>query len=201
MINNISNFDLNAASEIKNGIYKTEITGLFFVKQTHFQDDRGFFSEIAKVPDINSITGNDFVAKQINHARSFDNVVRGIHSEGWNKLIFVTQGVCFCALVDLRRESDTYKKVQTFVLGIGEGALSGSLYVPIGVGNSYAVINGPLDYVYIVDRLYKDRDKSGDKAISLFDPELNIKWPILEEKMIISDRDKNSITINQINPK
>jgi len=182
---------------ISEGIYKTSIDGLFFVEKSFHEDERGFFSEIGRIPEIEAITGTPFVVKQINHARSNKNVVRGIHAEGWNKFIFVTQGKAFCALADLRPTSPTFKAIQTFVLGFGEGALSGSLYVPMGVGNSYAVLDGPMDYVYFVDRLYADRDTSGDAAISLFDPELAIDLPIGKEAMILSERDKNCITLKE----
>lgn len=182
-------------TEIENGIFKTSIDGLFFVEKSFHEDERGFFSEIGRIPEIEAVTGQTFIVKQINHARSIKNVVRGIHAEGWNKFIFVTAGKAFCALADLRPQSVTYRKVETFVLGFGEGALIGSLYVPMGVGNSYAVLDGPMDYVYFVDRLYADRDKSGDAAISLFDPELNIEWPIAKEEMIISERDKNCVML------
>lgn len=184
-------------TEIENDIFKTSIDGMYFIAKTAHEDERGFFSEIGRIPEIEAITGTPFVVKQINHARSNKNVVRGIHAEGWNKFIFVTQGKSFCALADLRPESSTFKTVQTFVLGFGEGALSGSLYVPMGVGNSYAVLDGPMDYVYFVDRLYADRDTSGDAAISLFDPELAIEWPISKEEMILSERDTNSVMLKE----
>lgn len=182
--------------EIENGIFKTTISGLYYIERSKHQDDRGFFSEVARMSELDTITGNQFVVKQINHARSDVNVARGIHAEGWNKFIFITQGSCFCALADLRKDSTTFKSVETFQLG--EGGLPGSIYVPMGVGNSYLVTQGPMDYVYFVDRLYSERDTSGDAAISLFDPALNIEWPLSKDQMIISDRDKNSITIQDL---
>jgi len=180
--------------EIENGIYKTTIDGLYYIDRLKHEDDRGYFSEVARIPELEALTGNHFVVKQINHARSSLYVARGIHAEGWNKYIFITRGSCFCALADLRKDSPTFKKVETFQMGVA--GLNGSLFVPIGVGNSYVVTEGPMDYVYFVDRLYKDRDKSGDAAISLFDPDLNIDWPIAKEKMIFSERDKNCINIS-----
>ena len=190
-------YQLKTENQIAKGIFKTSIDGLFFVEKSFHEDERGFFSEIGRIPEIEAVTGQTFIVKQINHARSIKNVVRGIHAEGWNKFIFVTAGKAYCALVDLRPQSPTYKTIETFILGFGEGALDGSLYVPIGVGNSYAVLDGPMDYVYFVDRLYADRDKSGDAAISLFDPKLAIDWPIGKEAMILSERDKNCITLKE----
>jgi len=182
--------------EIENGIFKTAIDGLYFIQRSKHEDDRGFFSEVAHIPELDVITRNTFIIKQINHARSGLNVARGIHAEGWNKLIFITQGSCFCALADLRKDSPTFKTIETFELG--DTGLFGALYVPMGVGNSYLVTQGPLDYVYYVDRLYADRDTSGDAAISLFDPELNIEWPIKKEDMILSERDKNCVMLKEI---
>lgn len=190
-------YTIDKQNEISSNVYKTAIDGLFFVEKSFHEDERGFFSEIGRIPEIEGVTGQPFVIKQINHARSNENVVRGIHAEGWNKFIFVTQGKAFCALADLRPTSPTFKAIQTFVLGFGKGALSGSLYVPMGVGNSYAVLDGPMDYVYFVDRLYADRDVNGDAAISLFDPVLAIDWPIGKEAMILSERDKSCITLKE----
>ena len=54
-----------------------------------------------------------------------------------------------------------------------------------------------MDYIYCVDRLYQDRDKAGDQAISLFDPDLNITWPLNRDKMVLSERDKNAVFLRQ----
>jgi len=55
-------------------------------------------------------------------------------------------------------------------------------------------------YSYVVDRLYKDRNKNNDVAISLFDPDLGVDWPIDKDQMIISQRDIDVITIREKYP-
>ncbi len=190
-------FSLREASLIEDSIYKTDIEGLLYIDRNLLGDDRGFFSEVAHIPSIQKITGTDFSIRQINHARSEQNVVRGIHAEDWNKFIFLASGKAFCAIADLRPESETFKKVQTFTLGFDEESLHGGLFVPKGLGNSVAVLEGPLDYIYFVDRLYSERDPSGDVAVSLFDPDLAIEWPIKKEDMIISERDKNAVELKE----
>jgi dTDP-4-dehydrorhamnose 3,5-epimerase len=146
---------------------------------------------------LEAIIGYQFKIQQINQARSMENVIRGIHCENWNKLVTVTSGSCFCAIADVKKTSPTYKKTETFMLGDGDQDLSGSLFITKGLGNSLCVVKGPVDYLYAVDALYRDRDKSGDQAVSLFDPELNIEWPIKQEDMIISDRDKSAVTLGE----
>ena len=69
--------------------------------------------------------------------------------------------------------------------------------MPSGVGNSICAVKGPADYLYLVDRLYANRDKSGDMAISIFDPDINIEWPIKKEEMVISERDTNTVTLRE----
>jgi len=73
-------FDLHKAEQINDGIYKTAIDGLYFVEKSFHEDGRGFFSEIGRIPEVESISGKQFTIKQINHARSVKNVIRGIHA-------------------------------------------------------------------------------------------------------------------------
>ncbi len=184
-------------NKIQEGIFKTSVNGVLYIERSIYADERGFFSEIVKVPELEKIIAMPFQVKQVNHARSEQNVMRGIHAEGWNKFVVVLTGTCFSAIVDVRPDSDTFGKKEYFLLGNREDALKGCLFLPSGVGNSLCVLDGPVDYLYLVDRLYEDRDKSGDVAISLFDPDLDIPWPIEKENMIISERDTNSITLRE----
>lgn len=182
---------------LKEGVYKTSIDGVLYIERPIHRDERGFFSEVVKVPELEEISNMPFQVKQVNHARSEQNVVRGIHAEGWNKLVVVMTGVCFSAIVDVRPNSETFGKKEYFLMGERENGLKGCLFLPSGVGNSLCVLEGPVDYLYLVDRLYAERDKSGDVAISVFDPDLGIPWPIEKESMIISERDTNSITLRE----
>jgi dTDP-4-dehydrorhamnose 3,5-epimerase len=187
-------------NKVGDNIYKTSIDGLFFIKNNILADDRGFFRTTAILPDLSKVLGKEFVVKQLNHSRSVQNVVRGMHAEGWNKLITVIGGKCFCALADIRPDSATFKKVEYFMMGTSDDSLIGSLYVEKGIANSYCALEGTADYFYCFDELYRDRDSKGDKAISIFDPDLNISWPIEHEKMIISQRDRDIITLREMYP-
>ncbi len=188
------------ANKVQEGVYKTTINGVLYIDRPIYKDERGFFSEVVKIPELEAIIGQPFQVKQVNHARSEQNVLRGIHAEGWNKFVFVLTGLCFAAIVDVRPDSETFGKKEYFLLGSGENALTGCLFLPSGMGNSVCVLKGPVDYLYLVDRLYQDRDKSGDVAITLFDTDLNIPWPVAKEDMVISERDTNAITLREKSP-
>lgn len=181
-------------------IHKTKIDGLFYLEPNQFNDERGFFAEIIHMPKLGKALGKSFDPKQINHARSKTNVTRGLHAEGWNKLVRVTSGVSFCALADVRPQSATFGQIETFILGQGKKAQNGSLFISQGIANGYCVLKGPVDYIYLVDKLYSQRSSKDNQAISLFDPDLKIPWPIAKEKMLLSQRDQNSKTLRQLFP-
>jgi dTDP-4-dehydrorhamnose 3,5-epimerase len=181
------------------GIFRTKIEGLFYLKYKKFLDERGFFADITSLKNLEKVLGRRPEVKQINLAYSNTNVVRGLHAEGWNKLTTVMFGKGMSALVDIRPESKSFKQVEYFLFEPKPtDEFHVGLYVPMGVANSIAVIEGPLLYHYAVDAFYDERDAAGDKALSLFDPELNIQWPIEREKMILSPRDVDSATLQEL---
>lgn len=194
-------YTVDEKNKIGDRIYKTSISGLLYIDTVVHTDDRGFYREISIIPDLEQAIGFSFTVKQLNHSHSNKNVIRGIHAENWNKLITVTHGVCLCVLSDIRPDSPSFMKTEYFLLGYGnQNPLAGSIFVTQGIGNSFLTVEGPSEYIYAVDALYRERDKSGDVAISLFDPDLDIKWPVSESELIFSERDKNSITVRQKYP-
>jgi dTDP-4-dehydrorhamnose 3,5-epimerase len=186
--------------KIAEDIYKTKIDGLYFIPHHSFPDGRGFYSEVARIPELEAVTGHCFVTKQVNHSRSKTNVVRGFHAEAWNKLITVACGKVLSVLVDIRPDSPTFGQSEQFLLGSDDESLKGAIYVTSGIANGFLVLDGPADYLYLVDALYADRDTSRDKAINLFDPDIHMNWPIAQDQMIYSDRDAQAIGLRELFP-
>lgn len=186
--------------KIAEDIYKTSIDGLFFIPHHTYPDNRGSYSEVARIPEIEAVTGNKFETKQVNHSRSLQNVIRGFHAEDWNKLITVTGGRVLSVLVDIRPDSPTFGLTEQFTLGTGDEAINGAIYVTKGIANGFLVLDGPADYLYLVDDLYVTRSKDGDQAINLFDPDIAVEWPIAREEMIYSDRDTKSASLRELFP-
>jgi dTDP-4-dehydrorhamnose 3,5-epimerase len=191
-------YSLAPENKLSEHIYKTSLPGLLYIDNTVYEDERGFFREVSLFPELNAQLDFEFSVKQINHARSKRNVVRGMHAEYWNKLITITSGTAFCALVDIRENSDMFGKVEYITLG--NNGLKGAIFIPKGIANSVCVVEDPVDYLYFVDALYKDRDVSQDKEFSIFDADLNIEWPLKQEDMIISERDKNAPSLRKLFP-
>ncbi|PIR58605.1 MAG: hypothetical protein COU69_04760 [Candidatus Pacebacteria bacterium CG10_big_fil_rev_8_21_14_0_10_56_10] len=178
-------------------LYQTPIEGLLYLEHKTSPDERGYYAELTRVPEIEQVLGASFDIKQINQSYSEQHVARGIHAENWNKLLTVVSGVCFCAWADLRSESSTFGDVVSMEVGEFNGSVHGSVFVAAGIGNSFCVTKGPVRYLYCVDQLYAERDTNDDLAISLFDPDLAISWPIKADEMVMSQRDRHCVTLRQ----
>lgn len=188
--------------EVAENIFKTGVDGLYYIRYRKFADDRGLFTQILEPARIKAAGINEnFQIKQVNMSISKEKVARGLHSEGWNKLITVVGGRAFCALADVRKDSPTFKKVEYFDLDADADSEWGEgLYISKKIGNSLCAVEGPVQYVYGVDLLYNERDKNDDLAVSIFDPELDIQWPFPKEELIISQRDVDSVTLKELYP-
>lgn len=194
-MSNVLPFVPSAQTLVGDRIYQMPLANLYFIEPHRADDFRGFYAELQLLPDLEKILEQPFTVKQVNHARSERNVARGFHVEAWNKLVVVTRGSCACVWVDLRPERQTFGQAVSMTLGDGNGAVYGSVYVGSGIGNGYVVTDGPADYVYVTDALYRERDIQRDQAVSLFDPQLNIQWPVPRVEMILSQRDKQAVTL------
>lgn len=137
--------------------------------------------------------GVNFYPVQINHSLSEPNVIRALHAEQWNKLVYPVTGSIFIAIVDIRPESKTFGQVETFNMSQNDRQL---LYIPVGFANSICVVgNEPVNYIYLVDQYYTGQDT---RAIAWDDPDLAIDWPV--KNPIISERDQNNPKIRDLFP-
>lgn len=174
-------------------IKTTSIPGLLILDRPTHLDERGFFREVFHLDELEEVLGHEFKPIQWNHSKSKPKVLRGQHAENWNKLIYPVTGELFASVVDIRPESETFAKVETFVF---DDTKRNALFIPKGMANSFCVIgNTDVNYLYLVDAYYDGTDIT---AIAWDDPDLNIKWPISDP--IISQRDKNNPTLRDLFP-
>lgn len=166
-------------------ITKTSISGLVVIKRSTFPDDRGFFRESARIKEIEEATGVEFKVAQMNHSRSIKNTLRGIHIAPWNKLIYVTKGKVQAVVVDLREDSETYKKYESFIIGDENKS---SIFIPKGMGNSYLVMSNEADYVYLTDEEWAP---GLERGVAWNDPSINIHWE-LDGEQVLSEKDKQN---------
>lgn len=174
-------------------IHSTAIPGLLLIKRPVHRDHRGFFHEVFRLDELERATGIKFGAVQWNHSRSLPKVIRALHAEGWNKVVYPVRGAVFSAIADIRPDSPTFGKVVTFTF-TGDG--STALFIPKGLANSICVIGDePADYLYLVDAYYDGGDQP---AVAWDDPDLNIRWPI--KNPILSEKDEKNPTLRELWP-
>lgn len=173
-------------------IKKTSIGGLLVLERPIISDERGFFKEIFHLDELEEALGYEFKPVQANHSRSLPKVLRGLHAENWNKLVYPMSGSVFVAIADIRPDSETFGKVETFTI---DNDNRFALFIPKGLANSFCVIDGTVNYLYLVDAYW---DGSDTRAIVWNDPDLAIDWPISDP--ILSDRDKNNPSLRELFP-
>ena len=130
----------------------------------------------------------------MNHARSSKNTLRGIHIAPWNKLIYVTSGNVKAVIVDLRENSATFGKYESFVIGDDNRS---SIFIPKGFGNSYLVLSEDADYTYLTDEEWSPNREVG---VIWNDPTLNIDWGLAEQP-ILSPKDQQNPSLKEVFPK
>lgn len=174
-------------------IKETSITGLLILERPILPDDRGFFRELFHKDELEKAAQIKFDGVQMNHSYSLTGVIRGIHAEQWNKIIYPVSGEAFLAIADIRPDSLTFGKVETFTVNDDNRR---GFFIVEGLANSICVIGDkPVDYIYLVDKYYDGLDT---RAIAWDDPDLNIDWPI--KNPIISQRDKNNPRLRDLFP-
>jgi dTDP-4-dehydrorhamnose 3,5-epimerase len=151
-----------------------------------FEDPRGIFYEMYKFSDFykNGIT-EEF--DQDNMSISRKHVFRGLHFQKkpkpQAKLVTVVKGAIFDIIVDLRKESSTFKKWKFFSL---DEESKNILYVPSGFAHGFISIR---DTTTIYYKCSNEFDCQYDCGVRWNDPELDINWP--KQEFIISEKDRN----------
>jgi dTDP-4-dehydrorhamnose 3,5-epimerase len=167
-------------------VVETGFEGLFVLEPRVFADERGYFFE-----SFNSQTfknnGLDFEWVQDNQSQSKYGVVRGLHFQkppyAQTKLIRVLKGEILDVVVDLRHDMPTYGKSFSVVLS-SQNHLQ--LLIPKGFAHGFSVLSEEADVMYKCDALYNKESESG---ILFNDPKLGIDWQVVQDKMVVSDKD------------
>ncbi len=176
---------------IVNTISKTKLEGLLCIQRPIFRDERGFFHEVVRLDELSEVTGQTFNIQQVNHSHSVEGVLRGLHAEHWDKIVWVARGRAFTALADIRPDSPTFGQYESFELSDENGL---ALFIPEGFANSVYALS-EIDYVYLVNKTY---DGSDTTAITWDDPDIAVAWPNLNP--ILSNRDRNNPRLRELFP-
>jgi len=164
----------------------TPIPGLQVFTPRVFGDDRGYFFESWNERTF-AEAGINTKFVQDNQALSSRGVLRGMHFQTGEhaqaKLVRVIEGEVFDVAVDLRPDSPT--QFQWFgILLSGENQKQ--MYVPRGFAHGYLVLSERAVFTYKCDNFY---NKDAEGGIRYDDPKIGIKWPELDTKLVVAERD------------
>jgi dTDP-4-dehydrorhamnose 3,5-epimerase len=169
-------------------IEETGIEGLLIIRPRIFQDERGYFFESYNDRKMRE-QGLHFSWVQDNQSKSGYGVIRGLHYQlepfAQTKLVRVLKGKIMDVAVDLRTGSPTYGKWKSLELS-DENFLQ--LLIPKGFAHGFSVLSDEAIVFYKCDQLYHP---ASDKGIRYNDPALDIDWRLPEEKIIVSEKDRN----------
>jgi len=166
--------------------FTTSLPGVLLVEPAVFTDERGWFVETfhqARYQASGIAIGETFV--QDNLSSSVRGTVRGLHyqlTHPQGKLVWVTRGVVFDVVVDVRRGSPTFGAWFGTTLSAADHR---QLWVPPGFAHGFLATSDVADVAYKVTAAYVRDD---EHAIRWDDPAIAIAWP-LAGTPIVSPRD------------
>lgn len=154
----------------------TPIAGVVLIEPQVFGDARGFFLETWQQKKF-EVAGIDAIFVQDNHSRSVQWTLRGLHlqvQQSQGKLVRVTAGSVFDAVVDLRRSSPTFGASWTVELSAENHRM---LWVPPGLAHGILVTSESADFLYKCTDFYSP---AHERTLAWNDSTLNIPWPLPE---------------------
>jgi len=173
-----------------------DIDGLVVIEPSIFIDSRGYFFE-----SYNSDVFNNSVLEKINFVQdnqsfSKKNVLRGMHFQkepfAQGKLVRVVSGKVYDVAVDLRKNSKTFMKWFGIELS---GDNNKQLWIPEGFAHGFVTLSDSAILNYKVTKAY---NKLADNTLSYNDHDVGIDWPVSDNDIILSDKDKLGKSLKEL---
>lgn len=169
-------------------VIETSFLGLFVLEVVDFQDNRGGFRKIFN-SELFKKYGLETEYKEFYYSVSHKNVIRGMHFQlppfDHIKLVYVSKGCIKDVVVDLRKESPTYR--QCFSIELNEN-VARYLYIPRGFAHGFLSLEEGSIVNYFQTSCYS---KECDCGIAY--DSIGFDWKVSDAE--ISDRDLNHVSL------
>ena len=169
---------------------ETEISGLVEVTPFNADDVRGCFTKDYS-KEVFEANGIHHDLAEVFYTTSHKGVVRALHFQRVKqqpKLVRCIWGHVWDVIVDLRKNSPTFKKWLAFDL-VGEK--HNEILIPAGCAHGYLVLEESIVSYKCGEKFYGEYDD----GILWNDPEIAVAWPIDKvggaENIILADKDRN----------
>lgn len=166
-------------------VKETLLQGVYEFELSPFEDHRGFFMRTYDSSILIQHGVNREWVQENHSSSSQKGTIRGLHfllsPHTDAKLIRCIRGEIFDVIVDLRKNSPTFGKWESFILSEQNKKC---LFIPRGFAHGFCTLTENCDLLYKHDNYY---NKSFDSGILWNDPDLAIEWPA--KNPILSERD------------
>ena len=166
-------------------VHATELAGLQLLVPTPHADERGWFSRTFDASTARDAGIDPDAFRQDSQSRSRLGVIRGMHGRrgaGEAKLVRCAHGAIQDVVVDIRPESPTFGRWQSFLL---DDVSLHVLYIPRGFLHGFQALTETADTCYRIDA---EHDPAEDVGVRWDDPDLAIAWPA--PPTVVSARDQ-----------
>ena len=179
---------------------ETKIAGLIEVTPFNADDIRGCFTKDYS-KEIFEANGIEHDIQEIFYTTSHKGVIRALHFQRVKqqpKLVRCISGHVYDVVVDLRKDSPTYKNWLGFDL-VGE--MHNEILVPSGCAHGYLVLEPSIVSYKCAEKFYGEYDD----GIMWNDKDIAVKWPLEKiggiENLIVAEKDKNLQTFREFEEK
>lgn len=164
-------------------IEETKLEGCFELTPEVHKDERGIFVKTFH-KDTFAEKGLETHFAEEYYSVSRQRVLRGLHFQtppmDHVKLVYCVLGKVTDVVLDLRKQSQTYGKFETFELDADKHNM---IYIPKGMAHGFYVLSESATLLYKVTTIYSSSNDSGVLWNSA-----GVPWP--DDNPIMSERDK-----------
>ena len=182
---------------------ETKLKDCYILEPDKFGDDRGYYSPFYIEKDMLDMGIDKSIYGIVQGARSMSEkgIVRGLHYQKdpytQAKLVECLEGGVLDVVVDMRKDSPTYKEWISVELTPENGR---QLLIPRGFAHGFVSLKDHTLFQYLVDNDYKTSHEDG---VLWSDPEIGVDWQLEKygiKEPKLSEKDKNREPINTHTP-
>ena len=166
---------------------KLKIKGVYLISPKPFKDSRGLFRRHFCLSEFNQYNIDNKVNQCNVSENKFKGTLRGFHYQTYpfqeSKTLSCLKGEIYDVVVDLRKNSKTYKKWVSVILNDKNRF---SVHIPKGCANAFLTLKSNSIIHYYCSQKYSPKF---EKGIRFNDQAFKFKWPI--KPKVISEKDKN----------
>lgn len=165
----------------------TELLGAYVIEPEKVEDIRGYFARTFCENEFKTQGLEPRIAQCSVSFNRRKGTLRGMHYQATpfeeTKLVRCTRGAVFDVIIDLRRESPTFKK--HFAVQLDERNCK-MLYIAAGLAHGFQTLEDDTEIFYQMSQVHSAEHARG---VRWNDPAFGIQWP--DDERTILERDRN----------